>query len=537
MASQAGLDIAAAALAADALVSADFLADERPLRFVHLLLRAAVYDDLPRGRRGLEHARAAKLLHDPGAEAEEIAGHVLLAEPGSSQMLHWLREAARSALARGAPGGVAAYLRHAAREATTADLRAELLHELGAAEVVGRDPRAVRDLREALALSSDPPRRARIAAELAEILILAHQWDAAMELFRTALSEVDEHDAEMQAHLLALRVWARMIGAGVGGDSEADERLVRALSRRATVNGRALSLVLALTSATRLEDLDQVVGLVEHAIESDDLLELEGSAGWVLPNGVAALVLIDQLDRAQALVERMLDAAQHHNSVLGFASATLHRAWISVRRGDLAAAEDDLRGGLALANEHGLSVIVLAALHYGLEALTALRMKRSERRVCAAIPPHPRPCLRSMAREKRRPKKSGRGDKRSTDGQRVKDPGPPYVVMWHPGADAERDSSWPAAEKVAMFHAAQKLEAAGPRLGHPHSSAVQGDVGQGFRELRPRAGRSRGRPIYRRVSPSTFVILAVGPEAGIDSRDFDAAVARAVERFGQLELD
>ena len=142
-----------------------------------------------------------------------------------------------------------------------------------------------------------------------------------------------------------------------------------------------------------------------------------------------------------------------------------------------------------------------------------------------------------MAPEKRRPKKSGRSDKRSTDSERVKDPGPPYVVIWHPGAAGERDSSSPAAEKVAMLHAAQKLEAAGTRLGHPHSSVVQGELGQGFRELRPRAGRSRWRPIYRRVSPSTFAILAVGPEAQIDSRGFDAAVARAVEQFGQLELD
>lgn len=88
-----------------------------------------------------------------------------------------------------------------------------------------------------------------------------------------------------------------------------------------------------------------------------------------------------------------------------------------------------------------------------------------------------------------------------------------------------------------MINAAEKLEAAGPRLGHPHSSAVRGEVGRGFRELRPRAGRSRWRPIYRRVSPSIFVIFAVGPEAKIDSHGYDAAVARAAERFGQLEVD
>jgi hypothetical protein len=109
--------------------------------------------------------------------------------------------------------------------------------------------------------------------------------------------------------------------------------------------------------------------------------------------------------------------------------------------------------------------------------------------------------------------------------------------MWHPDAAAERDASWPAHEKVAMLHAAQKLEAVGPRLGHPHSSAVRGERGQGFRELRPRAGRSRWRPIYRRVNPSTFVILAIGPEAEIDSRSYDTAVARAAERFAQLEVD
>jgi hypothetical protein len=111
------------------------------------------------------------------------------------------------------------------------------------------------------------------------------------------------------------------------------------------------------------------------------------------------------------------------------------------------------------------------------------------------------------------------------------------VVLWHPDTDAERDASWPAAEKVAMLHAVQKLEAAGPRLGHPHSSAVQGEQGRGLRELRPQAGRSRWRPIYRRVNPTTFVILAVGPEAQIDSRGFTRALARAIKRFGYLEGD
>lgn len=87
-----------------------------------------------------------------------------------------------------------------------------------------------------------------------------------------------------------------------------------------------------------------------------------------------------------------------------------------------------------------------------------------------------------------------------------------------------------------MEHAVEKLKAAGPRLRHPHSSAVQGEAGKGLRELRPRAGRSRWRPLYRRVTPDTFAILAVGPEAQVDSRGFDAAVARAAKRFEELDL-
>ena len=141
-----------------------------------------------------------------------------------------------------------------------------------------------------------------------------------------------------------------------------------------------------------------------------------------------------------------------------------------------------------------------------------------------------------MSPDKRAPKRASKKPKKTV---RVRlaalDPGPPYVVRWHPEAVGERDASWPPREQTAIFHAVQKLEAEGPRLPHPHSSAIQGEVGRGFRELRPRGGRSRWRPIYRQVAPDTFAILAVGPEAAIDGAGFDAAVARARQRFDQLD--
>lgn len=117
------------------------------------------------------------------------------------------------------------------------------------------------------------------------------------------------------------------------------------------------------------------------------------------------------------------------------------------------------------------------------------------------------------------------------------DHGPPYEVRWPPAASGELDASWPASEKAAMHNAVEKLIASGPRLPFPHASAVKGHIGQGFRELRPRSGRSRWRPIYRRVLPGTFVVFAVAPESQIDRKGFDAAIGRAAARFSTLDLD
>ena len=72
----------------------------------------------------------------------------------------------------------------------------------------------------------------------------------------------------------------------------------------------------------------------------------------------------------------------------------------------------------------------------------------------------------------------------------------------------------------------------GPTLPHPHQSDVRG--GPGLRELRPRAGRSRIRPLYARVG-DTFVILTIGPEAVVDRRGFDRAVRVAAQRLAEVD--
>ena len=88
------------------------------------------------------------------------------------------------------------------------------------------------------------------------------------------------------------------------------------------------------------------------------------------------------------------------------------------------------------------------------------------------------------------------------------------------------------ADRVAVAHAREKLVALGDRLPFPHQSGVQGHPR--LRELRPRAGRCRWRPLYAKVG-TAFVILAIAPEAEVDLRSFEKAVLAANRRLREVE--
>jgi|SRR5215211_1584669 len=106
-----------------------------------------------------------------------------------------------------------------------------------------------------------------------------------------------------------------------------------------------------------------------------------------------------------------------------------------------------------------------------------------------------------------------------------------WLVVFHPAAEKEL-GALATPDRVAVLHAVEKLAALGPALPHPHQSDVRG--GNGLRELRPRAGRSRIRPLYGRVG-DTFAVVAIGPEALVDRRRFDRAVRAAAQRLTEVE--
>jgi hypothetical protein len=108
-----------------------------------------------------------------------------------------------------------------------------------------------------------------------------------------------------------------------------------------------------------------------------------------------------------------------------------------------------------------------------------------------------------------------------------------YRVVYHTEVRAER-SQLPANERVAMNNAVEKLELFGPDLPAPHQSNVEG--ARNLRELRPRAGRSPWRALYRRVTADTFVIAAIAPDAEVSRRRFNQAARLPLARLDGIEL-
>jgi len=119
----AELDEESAASALDRLAAADLLAAEQPLRFVHPILREAVYGDLGPAERMRWHARAAQLVQRQTAGSGRLASHLLHTAPGgSAETVVALQAAARAALGRGAPEIAVRYLRRAVLDVLPAEV-------------------------------------------------------------------------------------------------------------------------------------------------------------------------------------------------------------------------------------------------------------------------------------------------------------------------------------------------------------------------------------------------------------------------------
>jgi DNA-binding CsgD family transcriptional regulator len=373
----AAVGLADAAAAADGLAGIGVFEPGTPLRFVHPIVRTAVYEDIPLAGRGLRHAEAARLLADEGADLDAVCAHLLLCEPaGSAEVVERLRAAAARAVGRGAPESAVAYLRRAMSETADVSLRALLAQELGRAEKVLGDPAAAEHLRESLRLTNDPVARAAVAPDLAELLLLAGQWKAGTEVVREALAELADGDVPSgePSPAVAARLqawWAALSAYDPSLVSEFDHRLgeLRSAARGPDVASRMLAGLLAGVLAWRGEPEAGVRALFDHALDHGRLLARIDSDPLMAAQALFSPIMLEQPGRAEELAGQLLAQSRLRGSVVGLVIAGCMHAAVRVRRGDLVGAETDVRMVIDIAAEYGIAFAIPSALWYGADAL------------------------------------------------------------------------------------------------------------------------------------------------------------------------
>ena len=337
IAALAGTDEHEAAEAIAALVRAEILrADEA---FVHPLVRDAVYGELPAARRGLEHARAARLLSELGASPERIAAQLMLAPPrADAWVVERLREAAAIAIERGAPDAALSHLQRAQAEPPAAALRSALMLELGAAAEFVRGTAAVEALTLAHAGLTDPAARGMAAIMLARTVLFMEHPEEAMDIVDAALAELPPEHEDLQLALRAIRIVGVFFGVADPAnlaELEAWRHGPRALGPGA----KTLTAITALAVAIQSGDAQEAAALAAESLEGDEMPAFDRGIFTALP--AAALAMAEPAS-AEPEWQRIRALAGRRGSVLDAVGADLWGGLTSLWTGDLAIAIEQL---------------------------------------------------------------------------------------------------------------------------------------------------------------------------------------------------
>jgi DNA-binding CsgD family transcriptional regulator len=314
----AGLDADACAEAIAALMAERLIEGNQALRFVHPLVRAAVYEDLASPVRQRWHLRAARLLDAEGGSQEDVTVHLLASAPaGDAWVAHKLRGAAADARGRGAPDVAALCLQRVLAEPPPAAERAEVLFGLGQLETMQAPVSAAEHLSEALAGTADWPRRGEIAQALSESLALAGRFADAVDLLaRTAAEAGDERAREpLEA---ALFNTARM-DIGTRAATRPLLERVQARAARGEILDPQLHANLAIELAAAGEDRDQAVWNARQALTA--LPRLMSASAAALPETLSVLLFADHAAEARDATGQWLQLTQEQGSEPAVATA------------------------------------------------------------------------------------------------------------------------------------------------------------------------------------------------------------------------
>jgi DNA-binding CsgD family transcriptional regulator len=337
----AELDEATAAAATGELATAEILRHGSPLGFVHPLVRDAVYRELPPGERELQHARAAGMLKEMGAPLEQVAAHLLMTSPrGEEWVADALQEAGRAAIRKGAADSAPSYLRRALREPPPRAKRAQLLLELGIAEILTDGTSALEHLRMAYDAQTDPLTKGIAAAVLGRVVLFTGDPPGAGRLALEAAGALPPELVDLRRALEAFEACTHFF-------SDPDwKRLPDMTAHRtppapdAPVGEKALAAVAAVFWAYSGGGADECSELALAALAGGDLMRMDNGL-----LGIAAIRPLVIADREEAVDAWQLALAEAHRrgSIFELAGIHLWYGFTQYWRGELSDAEATLR--------------------------------------------------------------------------------------------------------------------------------------------------------------------------------------------------
>lgn len=365
----AGLSVGGAARNASELVRLEVLADEDPPRFLHPVVREAVEGSMTTDERERAHRQAARLLHAEGAPPGKVATHLMhVRAAGDAWTLERLRDAAREAVANGAPRTAADLLVRALAEPPAARERVAVLREAAAADVVVGRESAFTRLAEAIRLVEDRRERAILGLELAEAKANLYRWGEAVEVCEEALQELGDRD-----DALAARLEAQLVICGLR-DLRKTRRARQVLERLdaralepATADTHAIARGVALLLAGH--SAEEVASVVAPVFRRSTLPA--GNWDVTLP-GLMMLTFSEAFAITQTTLDALLPLAQRSGSARGLHLTYAVLGLLKFRLGMLPEADAACRIALRILESgdlgHGLPLVATTLADTAIEA-------------------------------------------------------------------------------------------------------------------------------------------------------------------------
>jgi len=360
-----------AARAADLLVTLAILKQGQDLEFAHPIVRQAVYEDTGFHERARAHARAARILAECGAAEERVAAQIAQAEPAAeAARVGLLRRVAAEALVQGAPGAAVAWLKRALAEPPPPELHAEVLLELGSAELRVAAPEALGHLLAAQQAVRPPELRAFAVRQLANVLCDTGEVERALTLIEAMIVALEPEDRELTL-VLEAEFAAKAQQAGPEARARAGALLARHAELEGATPGERLVLAsLAFERARSSESASEALRHIEPALAAGGLFgERQPDVVGPFYALVVGLLATDALELAVTHLERALVEARARGSIPAIAFLLAHRGWFHLRGGAVAEAEADARTALELLGGHEIELGRRFALALLCEAL------------------------------------------------------------------------------------------------------------------------------------------------------------------------